>query len=187
MRTFITAADCYEAGTMGEWRAFLMGNQIWLEQKEIGSVVNRDEDCLMCKAADIARRRINKHSPGLLQGKIDSITDYDTFVGLCFICSGRHRLSHQPCPNQSWGNISFVEAACRKLEHIGYFTEIDSWKVLTLTYDQNHDPDYIRADGKCICQFCGELYRDHPWSKDLVGLDGRPFLKKICTGLLVKL
>lgn len=47
----------------------------------------------------------------------------------------------------------------------------------------------VRASGECICEDCGKLYRKHPDFTEPEGLsyDGRPFLKVLCDGTLVKL
>lgn len=46
---------------------------------------------------------------------------------------------------------------------------------------------WTRASGDCICAACGEPYRKHPYADNPKGPDGRPFLKRLCDGTLVKL
>lgn len=46
--------------------------------------------------------------------------------------------------------------------------------------------DLIRASGSTICEFCRRLYFDHPYSDHRDYL-GRPYLKKLCDGRIVKL
>lgn len=44
----------------------------------------------------------------------------------------------------------------------------------------------VRASGDSICDDCGKLYFDHPYTDDRDYL-GRPFLKQLCNGQVVKL
>jgi len=48
---------------------------------------------------------------------------------------------------------------------------------------------FIRASGDCVCDQCGDKYFDHPSEKSKQNLDweGRPFLRRLCDGTLVKL
>ncbi len=49
------------------------------------------------------------------------------------------------------------------------------------------DPDdieHIRASGSVICEVCGLEYRKHPREPRVPGLDGHPFLVRLCTGEL---
>lgn len=47
-----------------------------------------------------------------------------------------------------------------------------------------------RADGDVVCTACGKQYRRHPFAREphnLSGIDGEPFLHRLCDGSLVKL
>jgi len=46
--------------------------------------------------------------------------------------------------------------------------------------------DY-RADGRCICELCGEEYRRHPMDHFELSYSGEPFLNVLCNGDRVKL
>ena len=46
--------------------------------------------------------------------------------------------------------------------------------------------DCYRADGDCVCQVCGTMYRQHPVDPQL-SYDGQPFLRRLCNGDRVKL
>lgn len=50
-------------------------------------------------------------------------------------------------------------------------------------------PEFYRASGEAICGTCLKKYREHPHATEANCLDGegRPFLRKICSGVLVKL
>lgn len=59
-------------------------------------------------------------------------------------------------------------------------TPIEVWRD-----DQVRTTGFDRASGDSICT-CGKLYFDHPYT-DHVDYDGRPFLKRLCDGRIVKL
>lgn len=46
-----------------------------------------------------------------------------------------------------------------------------------------------RASGHCLCPICGREYYDHKRADETWNLDweGRPFLRRLCNGDLVKL
>lgn len=46
-----------------------------------------------------------------------------------------------------------------------------------------------RASGECACVICGKLYWDHPYAREPWNLsfENTPFLRRLCTGHLVKL
>lgn len=45
-----------------------------------------------------------------------------------------------------------------------------------------------RANGDCVCDRCGLTYARHPMDPDhLSGIDGEPYLNRLCDGSLVKL
>ncbi len=64
---------------------------------------------------------------------------------------------------------------------------------LELTSDVTHvfgvEVPWTRASGDCICEKCNKKYYDHPSAKEAHNLDweGRPFLRRLCDGSLVKL
>lgn len=45
---------------------------------------------------------------------------------------------------------------------------------------------WARAGGDCVCEHCGKVYFDHEMDERHVGLDGAPWLHRICDGRLVK-
>jgi len=49
-------------------------------------------------------------------------------------------------------------------------------------------PNFLRANGDCICDGCSKPYRKHPLATEpeCLGFDG-PFLHRLCDGTLVKL
>lgn len=49
--------------------------------------------------------------------------------------------------------------------------------------------EWVRANGDCLCRWCHQPYWKHPHAKEKEHLDweGRPFMHKLCDGLLVKL
>jgi hypothetical protein len=49
------------------------------------------------------------------------------------------------------------------------------------------EPEFTRASGQSICPACGERYLAHPHADEYPGYDGRPFLRRLCDGRLVKL
>jgi len=46
---------------------------------------------------------------------------------------------------------------------------------------------FVRAGGGVICGCCGLQYRDHPSSPHYLAYDDKPFLRRLCSGILVKL
>lgn len=46
--------------------------------------------------------------------------------------------------------------------------------------------EFVRADGSIICFICKKFYFNHPFSEHN-GFDGKPYLRKLCDGTLVKL
>lgn len=45
-----------------------------------------------------------------------------------------------------------------------------------------------RASGDCVCDTCGKAYYRHPFAREhLSGIDGAPYLHRLCDGSLVKL
>lgn len=47
---------------------------------------------------------------------------------------------------------------------------------------------FRRVGGDCICEICGYRYADHPDETRIVsGIDGKPFMKRLCNGWLGKL
>jgi hypothetical protein len=49
------------------------------------------------------------------------------------------------------------------------------------------EPEYERASGDTLCDVCKRPYYRHEWYRGLLGYDGEPFLRRICTGKIVKL
>jgi len=47
--------------------------------------------------------------------------------------------------------------------------------------------EFTRASGDCVCPDCGRTYRSHPKDNRFLGWRNKPYLRLICTGLLVKL
>lgn len=48
------------------------------------------------------------------------------------------------------------------------------------------EDEFIRADGRCICEACGKEYWRHPFSEHRSWMN-EPFLNRLCDGTLVKL
>lgn len=46
---------------------------------------------------------------------------------------------------------------------------------------------FHRASGDAVCVACQRQYRRHPQDLAKLGLDGRPFLRVLCSGMRVKL
>lgn len=51
------------------------------------------------------------------------------------------------------------------------------------------EEDSGRASGQCICRQCGREYREHPYALEpkWIGVEGRPYLHRLCNGKVVKL
>lgn len=45
----------------------------------------------------------------------------------------------------------------------------------------------FRADQNCICPICSKRYGDHPYAKEAIDFEDRPFLHVLCDGSIVKL
>lgn len=45
----------------------------------------------------------------------------------------------------------------------------------------------VRTPGDMVCPICGKPYRKHPKETRLLDWEGRPWLERICTGILAKL
>lgn len=65
-------------------------------------------------------------------------------------------------------------------------TIIPSTEPTTILTDPSSQ-EYIRASGEVICEICKKEYYKHPWYRTILGYDGEPFLRKICSGIIVKL
>ena len=48
-------------------------------------------------------------------------------------------------------------------------------------------PIFAVAEPTAICEPCGRTYEEHPNDMNHLDWDGRPYLRKLCNGKLVKL
>jgi hypothetical protein len=46
---------------------------------------------------------------------------------------------------------------------------------------------FVRASCDCVCSECGKSYLSHPEYEKELSWQGKPYLHKLCNGLLVKL
>lgn len=69
-----------------------------------------------------------------------------------------------------------------------YFLNFYRW-VMVPGASSFSGEDFTRASGDCVCEACSKKYADHPMAREQEWLDyeGRPYLRRLCNGKLVKL
>ena len=64
--------------------------------------------------------------------------------------------------------------------------DIDTWNKLIEDLRYDAVPDFRRTSGESICGICGLKYFKHPHTSH-AGYDEAHFLRRLCTGEIVKL